>query len=215
METNKRSSWVLCVAASVTIVVAFSGRLHGQTADMKPSDASSGPAKEWSVQVERIDPGQLDLAPSFQVAIYENLLQELNKTKRFKQVLREGDRKASELPILLILKTTVVKYTRGSETQRAVTTVRGATMLTVQSQLITRDGKIVLERTVNGNVRFFGSNMRATHNLARNIAKVIEQSNLAEVRASYRDTQPPTVNADGTPRSGGPVTMCSSPEGRL
>ena len=176
MNTNRRSAWILTVAASVTIVVALSGRLHGQTGDVKPSEASSGPAKEWSVQVERVDPGQLDLTPSFQVAIYENLLQELNKTKRFKQVLREGDSRASELPNLLILKTTVVKYTRGSETRRAVTTVSGATLLTVQSQLITRDGKIVVERTVNGNVRFFGSNLRATHNLARNIAKVIRQS---------------------------------------
>jgi len=198
MKTNKRSAWIFAVAASVTIVVAFSGRLHGQTTDVKPSDASSGPAKEWSVQVERIDPGQLDLTPSFQVAMYENLLQELNKTKRFKQVLREGDGKAGELPKLLILKTTVLKYTRGSETRRAVTTVSGATLLTVQSQLITRDGKIVLERTVNGNVRFLGSNLCATHNLARNIAKVIKQSNVAMVRASYRDPQPPTVNADAT-----------------
>jgi hypothetical protein len=214
MKTNKRSAWIIAVAASVTIVVAFSGRLHGQTADVKSSDASNGPGKEWTVQVERIDPGHLDLTPSFRVAIYENLLQELNKTKRFKQVLREGDSKASELPNLLILKTTVVKYTRGSETQRAVTTVSGATMLTVQSQLSTRDGKIVLERTVNGNVRFFGSNLRATHNLARNIAKVIKQSNVAMVGASYHDTQPPTVNADGTHRSGGSVTMCNSAEGR-
>ena len=121
-------------------------------------------------------PGNWQLAHSFQVAIYENLLEELNKTKRFKQVLREGDRKASQLPNLLILKTKLVKYTRGSETQRAVTTVSGATKLTVQSQLITRDGNIVLDRSVQGNVRFFGSNFRATHNLARNIAKVIKQS---------------------------------------
>jgi hypothetical protein len=180
MNTNKRSAWILSVVASVTIVVAFSGRLHGQTADVKPFDASSGPAKQWSVQVERVDSGRLDLTPSFQVAIYENLLQELNKTKRFKQILREGDSTASKLPNLLILKTTILKYKRGSETQRAVTTVSGATMVTVQSQLITRDGKIVLERTVNGNVRFFGSNLRATHNLARNIAKVIKKSELRE-----------------------------------
>ena len=99
---------------------------------------------------------------------------------------------------MLILKTMVVKYTPGSETQRAVTTVSGATKLTVWSQLITREGRIVLERTVNGDVRFFGSNLRATHNLARNIAKAIKQSNAAMVRASYRDTQPPTVNAGGT-----------------
>jgi hypothetical protein len=176
MKTNKRSAWILAMAASVTIVIAFSGRLHGQTADVKPSDV---PAKEWSVQVERIDPGQMDVTPSFQIAIYENLLQELNKTKRFKQVFREGDSKAGGVPNLLILKTTVVKYTRGSETKRAVTTVSGATKLTVRSQLVTREGRIVLERTVNGNVRF-GGNLRATHNLARNIAKVINESELRE-----------------------------------
>ena len=176
--TTSKPNWIFCVAASVTIAVAFSGRLAGQTAAVKSSGGSS-PGTQWSVQVERIDPGNLDLAHSFRVAIYENLLEELNKTKRFKQVLREGDSKASDLPNLLILKTTVVKYTRGSETQRAVTTVKGATKLTVQSQLLTRDGKIVLDRTVNGNVRFFGSNLRATHNLARNIAKVIKQSTWA------------------------------------
>jgi hypothetical protein len=150
------------VAAAVTIAVALSGRLAGQTAAVKSSGESKGSGTQWSVQVERIDPGDLDLAHSFQVAIYENLLEELNKTKRFKYVLREGDSNASGIPDLLILKTMVVKYTPGSETQRAVTTVSGATKLTVRSQLITRDGKIVLDRTVQGNVRFFGSNLRAT-----------------------------------------------------
>jgi len=176
MRTSKRTSWILCGAAALTIAVTLSARLAGQTAAPESSPGSNGPDAQWSVQVERIDPGQLDLAHSFQVAIYENLLEELNQTKRFKQVLREGDRKASRLPNLLILKTKLVKYTRGSETQRAVTTVSGATKLTVQSQLITRDGNIVLDRSVQGNVRFFGSNLRATHNLAGNIAKVIKQS---------------------------------------
>ena len=83
---------------------------------------------------------------------------------------------AGEFPNLLVLKTTVEKYTPGSETRRAVTTVSGATKLTVRSQLLTREGKVVFERSVNGNVRFFGSNLRATHNLAHNIAKTITQS---------------------------------------
>src|SRR5271157_3467968 len=185
MKTSKPNSWIFCVAATVTIIVALSGPLAGQTVTAKSTGGSTGSGTQWNVQVERIDPGQLDLAPSFQVAIYENLLEELNKTTRFKYVLREGDSKASEIPDLLILKTTVVKYTPGSETQRAVTTVSGATKLTVRSQLVTREGRIVLESTVNGNVHFFGSNLRATHNLARNIAKAIKQSNMAMVRASY------------------------------
>ena len=190
MKTSKPNSWICCLAARVTIAVAFSGLLAGQTAAVKSSGAASGSAPKWSVQVERIDAGQLDLAHSFQVAIYENLLEELNKTKRFKYVLRDGDSKASEIPDLLILKTMVVKYTAGSETQRAVTTVSGATKLTVRSQLVTREGRIVLESTVNGDVRFFGSNLRATHNLARNIAKMIKQSALLGSDQLARDWHP-------------------------
>jgi len=190
MKPSKPNSWTFCVAVSVTIAVALSGLLAGQTAEVKSFGASGGSGTQWSVQVERIDPGQLDLGHSFQVAIYENLLEELNKTKRFKYVLRDGDSKASEIPDLLILKTMVVKYTAGSETQRAVTTVSGATKLTVRSQLVTREGRIVLESTVNGDVRFFGSNLRATHNLARNIAKVIKQSALLGSDQLARDWHP-------------------------
>ena len=193
MKTSKTNSWIFCVAASVTIAVAFSGLLAAQTATVKSSGANSGSGTHWSVQVERIDPGQLELAHAFQVAIYENLLEELNHTKRFKYVVREGDSKASEIPQLLILKTMVVKYTPGSETKRAVTTVSGATKFTVRSQLVTSEGRIVLESTVNGNVRFFGGNLRATHNLARNIAKMIKQSALP---TSERVARYSPVNSD-------------------
>src|ERR1700687_1056263 len=122
MQTNKPTSWIFCVAATVTIAVAFSGRLAGQTAAVKSSGESSGSSTQWSVQGERIDPGGLGLAHSFQIAIYENLLEELKKTKRFKYVLREGDRKASEIPDSLILKTMGMKYTPASEPQCAGTT---------------------------------------------------------------------------------------------
>jgi len=94
MKTTKRNSWIFCVAAGVTIALALSVGLAGQTATAKSSGGTSGSDPQWSVQVERIDPGHMDLAHSFQVAIYENLLEELAKTKRFKQVLREGDSKA-------------------------------------------------------------------------------------------------------------------------
>jgi hypothetical protein len=194
MKTSKTNPWIFCMAAAVTIAVALSGQLAGQTAAVKSSGESSGSGTQWSVQVQRIDPADLGLAHSFQVAIYENLLEELNKTKRFKCVLREGDSNASAIPDLLILKTMVVKYTAGSETQRAVTTVSGATKLTVRSQLMTRDGKIVLDRTVQGNVLFFGSNLRATHNLARNIAKVIKESAWL---GSERLARYSPVNSDG------------------
>jgi hypothetical protein len=175
MKTGRRYSLIICTAAIVTIAMVSPSWLPAETAATSSGIKGDSPT-QWSVQVQEIDAGDIELAYSFQVAIYENLLEELNKTKQFKQVFRDGDRNAGEVPNLLVLKTTVEKYTPGNETQRAVTTVSGATKLTVRSQLLTRDGKVVLEQKVNGNVLFFGSNMRATHNLARNIAKVITQS---------------------------------------
>jgi hypothetical protein len=143
-----------------------------------------------SVQVERVNPGDVGLEPSFGAAIYESLLEELAKTKEFKQLFRSGDRNAIDVSSLLILKTTVQKYTHGSETRRAVTTLRGATKLNVRIQLITREGHVVLEKVVNGDVRFIGGNLRATHNLAHNIAKTIKDSTLpvAADPASERET---------------------------
>jgi hypothetical protein len=176
MRTNKCSSLIAFVAALVAMTFALPSRLPGQTPSVKSSGRSEKSATQWSVQVDQVDAGNLDLSYSFQIAIYENLVAELNKAKQFQQVFRDGDVRAGEFPNLLVLKTTVEKYTPGSETRRAVTTVSGATKLTVRSQLLTREGKVVLEHTVNGDVRFFGSNLRATHNVAHNIAKTIKQS---------------------------------------
>jgi hypothetical protein len=192
MKSNKLNLYT-CLAVIVAVAVASPRELAGQTASEKSSAVSSGYAPQWSVQIDRVEPGEIQLAYSFQAAIYESLLEELNKTHQFKQVFREGDRKAGDAPNLLVLKATVVKYTPGSETRRAVTTFSGATKLSVRIQLVTREGKIVLDHTVNGNVRFFGSNLRATHNLARNIAKLIRQS---EWQGSERLARYSPVNSD-------------------
>ncbi len=186
MKTNNRNPFIAWVTAILVITMVMP---HSAAARSSGSGAS---AARWSIQVDQVDPGTLDLSYSFQVAIYENLLDELKKTKQFQQVFREGNHRASEVPNLLVLKTTVEKYTAGSETRRAVTTVSGATKLTVRSQLLTREGKVILERTVNGDVRFFGSNLRATHNLARNIAKTLKES-------SWPDSPEPTALLSAQP----------------
>jgi hypothetical protein len=185
MKTSRRLSSILLGMVIVAMGVAHPPQLAAQSATAKSSsgqDSSGG--TQWSVQVAQVSPGTVNLAPSFQIAIYESLLQEVGKTKRFKQVLRDGDRNAVDVSDLLILKTDVQKYTPGSETRRAVTTVGGATKLTVRSQLCTRSSQIILEHTVDGNVRFLGSNLRATHNLARNVAKTIKQSTLPHPSSS-------------------------------
>jgi hypothetical protein len=139
-----------------------------------------GDGQQWSVQVDKVDPGDVIIERSFRDAIYENLLEELAKTKQFKHLYRSGDRNAKDAPRLLILKTTVQAYAPGSETRRAVTTVSGATKLNVRIQLLTPGGHQVLEHVVAGNVRFIGSNLRATHNLAHSVAATLKRSTLPE-----------------------------------
>jgi hypothetical protein len=146
----------------------------------KGTAGGDGDAQQWSVQVDKVAPGDVIIERSFRDAIYENLLEELAKTKQFKHLYRSGDRNAKDVPRLLILKTTVQAYTPGSETRRAVTTVSGATKLNVRIQLLTPEGHQVLEHVVAGNVRFIGSNLRATHNLAHSVAATLKRSTLPE-----------------------------------
>lgn len=140
--------------------------------------------QQWSVQVGRVDPGATTLDPCFSDAIYENLLKELAKSKQFEHVFRSGDRNANDISGVLVLKILVEKYSPGSETRRAVTTVAGATKLNVHIQLLARNGRVVLERAVEGNVRFIGDNLRATDKVANNTAKILKQSTLPAPAAS-------------------------------
>jgi len=177
MKASSTVCLVALAAAAMTIAIAEPPRIAAQPATTsRASNNSQTP--HWSVQVKTVDPGDANISASFQIAIYESLLDELSKTKKFEQVFRDGESTSNDVSRLLILTTKIEKFTAGSETQRAVTTVTGATKLTVRSQLCTQDGQVVFDRTAHGEARFMGSNLRATHNLARNVAKTIKQSAL-------------------------------------
>jgi hypothetical protein len=47
-----------------------------------------------------------------------------------------------------------------------VTTVAGAATLKVQIQVLTRNDQVLLERSVEGDVRFIGDNLWATNKVA-------------------------------------------------
>ena len=178
LRSNLRSR---AVAVLILLLSGLQLQLYVPTALAQDSTGGkSGTAQQWNVQVDKVNPGDVIIERSFRDAIYENLLEELAKTKQFKQLYRSGDRNAKDVPRLLILKTTVQAYTPGSETRRAVTTVSGATKLNVRIQLVTPEGQQVMEHVVAGNVRFMGSNLRATHNLAHSVAATLKRSTLPE-----------------------------------
>ena len=49
---------------------------------------------------------------------------------------------------------------------------------TPYSPLATRDSQIKFDKTARGTIRLFGENLKATQNLAKNIAELISQSSL-------------------------------------
>ncbi len=130
----------------------------------------------FAIQVDRVESDVDALPAEFSDAIYENLIDEVTKTNKFQKVFRSGDHQADNLPNLLVLNTRVEKFQQGSETTRAVTTVGGATKLYVRMQVSGKDGKVLVDQKVAGNIRWFGENLKATHNLARGMAKILTQT---------------------------------------
>ena len=55
---------------------------------------------------------------------------------------------------------------------RDVTTVAGATSIRVHCEFTDKDGQLLLARDINGKVRFFGGNLKATNDFAKKAAIV-------------------------------------------
>jgi hypothetical protein len=185
----------LILLLSALHLLVFAPSAHA----VSPATAEKN-AQQWSLRVDKVDTGDVSPDPSLESALHKNLMRELARTKRFKQVLLSGDRNANEVPELLILKTTVQEYAPGGETRGTAlddagllgdigglflrlcgrTTVSGATQLNARIQLYTREGHLVLDRVVEGDVGFTGDNSRATHNLAHNVAVTLKRSTLPD-----------------------------------
>jgi hypothetical protein len=69
-----------------------------------------------NIEVAQFEPGDAGPTASFSAAIRENLLNELTRTKRFNQVLRDDDQRTHEVADVLVLKTKVQNYTQVSKT---------------------------------------------------------------------------------------------------
>jgi len=126
-----------------------------------------------AVQIEPVESKEAALPPEFRVAIYENLIYEVGRTGKFQHVYRSGDRAAADAPDLLMVRTRVEGFKQGSQKQREVTTVAGATTIKTNVRVVTRDGRTVVNRQVEGKVRFFGENLNATGDFAKKTAEMM------------------------------------------
>ncbi|HTG27447.1 MAG TPA: hypothetical protein VK818_04425 [Methylomirabilota bacterium] len=137
-----------------------------------PLSAQPVKAKASAIQVEMIHSDEIKLPAEFQISLYENLVRQLEKQGGFEHVYRDGDRRAASAPDLVVLHSTVRGFKAGSERTRHVTTVAGATSVTIHCEFKNADGKVLLEQDVNGKVWFFGGNLRATYDFAKKTARV-------------------------------------------
>jgi hypothetical protein len=159
---------VLLLRVSVVLLAIFAaGLAWGQKGQRFPATA---------IQIQNVRSVEITLPPEFQVALYEYMVEEVKKTGKFERVYRDGEKGAENEKDLMTLRSLVTGFSEGSARARQVTTVAGATKIKVRVQVSNRDGQMIIDRDVEGNVRFFGENLRATYNFAKGVAKLIKQN---------------------------------------
>jgi len=146
-----------------------------QNAPQSPEHLSAK-IKASAIQVEMIRSDEVKLPAQFQIALYEKLVHQLEKQGTFQHVYRDGDLTAASVADLVVLHSTVRGFKAGSERARQVTTVAGATSITVHCQFTSYDAKPLLERDVHGKVRFFGGNLKATYDFAKKAAHAANEN---------------------------------------
>ena len=165
MRTNFRNA----LAVFVLLTLCFAGQLRAEAKQPAKIKASA-------VEVKMIPSDELTLPPEFQVSLYENLIEQLQKKAVFQRVYRDGDRNAGKAADLITLECTVVKFNKGNETLRQVTTIAGATSMTLRCEFTDNAGNSILVRDITGKVRFFGSSLKATYDFAKKTARVADEN---------------------------------------
>jgi hypothetical protein len=145
----------------------------------KPTGVTSTPT---SIEVEMIGLDNLSVPKEFQISLYENLLRKISKSGDFAVVYRDGNNKTQTSQNLVRMHSTITAFQEGSERDRQVTTVKGATKITVHCQFTDKQGAVLLERDIQGKVLFFGNNLKATEDFAKKAAQAANEA-LALYRA--------------------------------
>lgn len=173
-RTASLSIFSLAVSGALLLAVSVFAQPRPAGAPEPAPQATSGKLTASSVQIERIEsPVDLVVPEDFRIATYENVIRQLEKTKKFQHVYRSGDKNAASASDLVVVHMVPVAYKAGSQKQREVTTVSGATSIKMTVRFTSRDGKVLMEKELEGKVRFYGENLRATYDLAKKVATTV------------------------------------------
>jgi hypothetical protein len=143
---------------------------------LQPRDRKRAKINASAITAMMIQSDEVQLPAEFQVSLYENLIQQLQKKSGFQHIYREGDRNSTDAANRIVLHSTVRGFKKGSEMARDVTTVAGATSITVHCEFTDQDGQVLLARDVKGKVQFFGGNLKATYDFAKKAASVAHEN---------------------------------------
>jgi len=116
------------------------------------------------------------MPPEFRLAIYENLITQIEKSGRFQHVYRSGDKDAASVPDLITLRTTAQSFKKGSQKEREVTTIKGSSSIILKVHITDHAGQTLVDRNVEGKVRFFGENLRATYDFSKKVANIVRDA---------------------------------------
>ena len=166
MRPNFRNAVVISLLIALSLAGPLARAQEKQPAKIKAS----------AIQVMMIRADEVTLPAEFQVSLYEQLINQLQKKGVFHHVYRDGDRTSATASDLIALQCTVTGFKKGSETMRQVTTVAGATSITLLCQFRDQAGTSLLDRKIEGKVRFFGGNLKATYDFAKKAANVAEEN---------------------------------------
>jgi hypothetical protein len=171
------SNFSIALSGTVLLMVASLLTLPSSLGKPGPAPQQVQKLTASAIQLELSDaPEDLVIPEDTRVATYEHVILQLTRTKKFQYVYRSGDRTAVSVPNLVILRLIPQAFKAGSQKQREVTTITGATSIKVKIQFASRDGKVLREKTVEGKVRFYGENLRATYDLAKKVAAVVNET---------------------------------------
>ena len=165
MRLNFRNAVELSLLIALTLASPV-----GRAQEKQPGKKAS------AIQVKMIGANEVPIPAEFKVSLYEQLIDQLQKKGIFQHVYRDGDRTASSASDLIALQCTVAGFKKGSETMRQVTTVAGATSITLLCQFRDQTGASLLDRKIEGKVKFFGGNLKATYDFAKKTARVAEEN---------------------------------------
>lgn len=132
--------------------------------------------KASAILIAPVETGDVHIPDEFRSAIYERLVDRIRMGGTFQKVYRSGDRAAENVPDLVILHTTVEKFKEGSQLARELIKVVGATTVDVSANVVSRDGRSLMDGTVHGKVRFFGENLGVTNDISKKIDKLLRKN---------------------------------------